>query len=377
MALPSLAEMEAYIRQAAVARGIDPDAAVAIARSEGLSRGTWQSRIMLDYGRERSYGPFQLHVDPRPGKGGMGNDFVRATGLDPSNPAYWKQTIDFGLDQAAKGGWGPWFGRANAEYGGRTGMGLWDGINNGRAAGVSPVANVATQPGAYTAGEYVPPQTYDVATGAPAADPGFTIQPADDPTMTSFGPPAKPNAYQAMMARGMEKEGRSQREMGQVMSQTSGGSGGFKLPNIGALMGGGGGKGGGGGGKSGGGGAPAQTAPVSPSVSPVFEPAAAEAAAAVAPPLSARPIPKPRPQSQNMSLPPMQGPTAPYWGVHADDPEQAQDNAMGFGASFPDDTARLPTPGVTDGMGPRPYDRSKSPTWDINRKRFMPPTRPR
>ena len=37
-------EMEAYIRRAAIARGINPDVALRVARSEGLQPGTWQSR---------------------------------------------------------------------------------------------------------------------------------------------------------------------------------------------------------------------------------------------------------------------------------------------------------------------------------------------
>ena len=132
MQLPSVQEMEAYIRQAALARGIDPDIAVRVARSEGLAPDTWQSNVRLDYGRERSYGPFQLHVAPEGRKPGLGNAFIKATGLDPSDPSNWRQGVDFALDNAAKGGWGPWFG---AKAVGVTGM---EGIRDGKALGVSP-----------------------------------------------------------------------------------------------------------------------------------------------------------------------------------------------------------------------------------------------
>lgn len=162
MQLPSVQEMEAYIRQAAQARGIDPDIAVRVARSEGLRDNTWQSNVTLDYGREQSFGPFQLHVAPKGHRQGMGNEFIAATGLNPADPSTWKQGIDYALDQAATGGWGPWFG---AKAVGITGM---EGINNGKAIGVSPpytagpgrgsVAGYRKQPGAYVAGEYVPPQ---------------------------------------------------------------------------------------------------------------------------------------------------------------------------------------------------------------------------
>lgn len=159
MNLPSAQEMEAYIRQAAQARGIDPDVAVRVARSEGLKDGTWQATGMLDYGRERSYGPFQLHVAPQGYRQGMGNDFLAQTGLDPSDPKNWKQGVDFALDQAAKGGWGPWFG---AKKVGITGMA---GINGGKAIGVTPAYSAGPgrgsmagyrTPGTYSGGEYVP-----------------------------------------------------------------------------------------------------------------------------------------------------------------------------------------------------------------------------
>ncbi|MEY2654460.1 MAG: hypothetical protein RLZZ524_1488 [Pseudomonadota bacterium] len=159
MNLPSAQEMEAYIRQAAQARGIDPDVAVRVARSEGLKDGTWQATGMLDYGRERSYGPFQLHLAPQGYRQGLGNDFYNATKLDPSDPRYWKQGVDFALDTAARDGWGRWFGRKNVN------VGLWDGINGAKAIGVTPsysagpgrgsVAGYRT-PGTYSGGEYVP-----------------------------------------------------------------------------------------------------------------------------------------------------------------------------------------------------------------------------
>lgn len=163
MKLPSVQEMEAYIRQAAAARGINPDIAVRVARSEGLAPDTWQSNVTLKYGREQSYGPFQLHVAPAGYKPGMGNDFVKATGLDPSDPSTWKQGVDFALDNAAKGGWGPWFGAKGV---GITGM---MGIKDGKALGVSPAAQQGAgpgrgtmagyrkQPGQYSGGQYVPP----------------------------------------------------------------------------------------------------------------------------------------------------------------------------------------------------------------------------
>ena len=114
MTLPSVAEMERYIRKSAIARGIDPDIAVRVARSEGLQEGTWQGNSQLGYGRERSYGPFQLHNAPEGARPGMGNDFVKETGLDPADTNNWDEGVDFALDRAKTGGWGPWYGAKNA-----------------------------------------------------------------------------------------------------------------------------------------------------------------------------------------------------------------------------------------------------------------------
>jgi hypothetical protein len=112
MALPSVAEREAFIRAYAVSIGIDPDVAVRVARGEGLAEGVYQSKIQQPYGRERSYGDFQLHVAPHGHTPGLGNAFVSQTKLDPSNPDNWQAVDKFGLDQAKKGGWSPWMGAA-------------------------------------------------------------------------------------------------------------------------------------------------------------------------------------------------------------------------------------------------------------------------
>jgi hypothetical protein len=98
-------DTEAYIRAAAKARGIDPDIAVRVAKSEGLNS------YVGDKGT--SFGPFQLHYKnniPGLSLGGLGDVFTKQTGLDARDPSTVKQQIDFALDQAAKGGWGPWHG---------------------------------------------------------------------------------------------------------------------------------------------------------------------------------------------------------------------------------------------------------------------------
>lgn len=106
---PENAETTAYIRQAAKARGIDPDIALKVAQSEGLG-GAYSG----DQGS--SFGPFQLHYGGVSGtsKGnavpGLGDTFTAKTGLHASDPATTQAQIDFALDYAAKNGWAAWHG---------------------------------------------------------------------------------------------------------------------------------------------------------------------------------------------------------------------------------------------------------------------------
>jgi len=135
--------VESYIRAAAEARGIDPDIAVAVAKREGLAEGVWQSNVRKGDMREPSYGPYQLLV----GDGvnfpkGMGNDFMRDTGLDPRDPTTVKAQIDYVMDKIGETGWSPFYGAKAA------GIDRWDGITNrskepGLAAAVRKTADTA------------------------------------------------------------------------------------------------------------------------------------------------------------------------------------------------------------------------------------------
>ena len=99
-------EAASYIVAAAQKRGIDPNVALRVARSEGLNQYTG------DEGS--SFGPFQLHYGgvAKGGNavGGLGDVFTQRTGLDARDPRTWRQQIDFSLDEAARTGWGPWHG---------------------------------------------------------------------------------------------------------------------------------------------------------------------------------------------------------------------------------------------------------------------------
>lgn len=147
---PTNEEVEGYIAQSAAKRGIDPEVAIRVWRSEGASgdpREGWQSKIVRkDGSREPSYGPYQLYME-----GGLGNEMQEATGLSPSDPRNWQPSVDFALDKAAEGGWGPWAGA--------------------KAIGLDPRAGLG---GAKASGEYSPAgvgQIVPMADEAPAEEP--------------------------------------------------------------------------------------------------------------------------------------------------------------------------------------------------------------
>lgn len=103
-----------YIARAAMARGMDPEIALRVARSEGLHG------YVGDEGS--SFGPFQLHYGNVAGGGnrvgGLGDVFTQQTGLNARDPNTWRYQVDFALDQAAKGGWGPWHGWKGSQWAG-------------------------------------------------------------------------------------------------------------------------------------------------------------------------------------------------------------------------------------------------------------------
>ena len=106
-----------YISQAAEARGIDPNVALRVARSEGLYG------YVGDQGS--SFGPFQLHYGnvAKGGNavGGLGDVFTQRTSLNARDPRTWQQQVDFSLDEAAKSGWGAWHGWKGSERAGLPG----------------------------------------------------------------------------------------------------------------------------------------------------------------------------------------------------------------------------------------------------------------
>ena len=165
--------LETYIRGAAARNGVDPEIAVKVAKSEGLRD------FLGDNGK--SGGAFQLYTG-----GGLGNKFKKETGLDPLDPKNEKATIDYALREAAKGGWGPWYGAA------KVGVGKWDGI--GGAAGTKTASTDAAPASTGTAADGTPAPasiaikgtdtstvTPDVAQTAPAPATGDFLDRLKDP----------------------------------------------------------------------------------------------------------------------------------------------------------------------------------------------------
>jgi len=107
----SATEVERMIRAAAIKRGIDPETAMSVAKSEGFFN--YKSTVP----GEDSTGPFQLYHGAK-GGGGLGTAFKKQTGLDAHDPSTVPQQIDFALDYAKSNGWGAWYGWKGLPYAG-------------------------------------------------------------------------------------------------------------------------------------------------------------------------------------------------------------------------------------------------------------------
>lgn len=118
-------EIEAFVRDAAQRRGINPGIAVQVAKSEG---GVDEPARRGTFATGSSWWPFQLHYGG-PGYeylgnvAGMGNGFTALTGWQPGDPAAWRDSVRYALNRAKASGWGAWYGAAHV------GIGQWDGID--------------------------------------------------------------------------------------------------------------------------------------------------------------------------------------------------------------------------------------------------------
>lgn len=162
-----MTEIEAFIRAYAPTVGIDPDVAVAVAKSEGglndpvrRAGGPAPRSQAAGLGAtENSYGPFQLYVS---GTGaGLGDRAVSA-GINPADPNQWKEGVMFALKEAARKGWGQWYGAANA------GIDRWQGIT-----GKALPKQYGLEPG-----DQPPPSLAGIGPYAPAAGPQGPVEAA-------------------------------------------------------------------------------------------------------------------------------------------------------------------------------------------------------
>ena len=168
------------IRQAAVARGIDPDQAVQVAQSEG------GNNYIGDNGS--SFGPFQLHYGGMASGGnaisGLGDTFTAQTGLHASDPTTIPAQINFALDQASQNGWGAFHGWKGAPYA---------GISSGSKMAASAPKNAAdfsqweSSPAAAPADQVHDFSSWEGASTAPQAAPSVPAPPGSVPTPPQVG----------------------------------------------------------------------------------------------------------------------------------------------------------------------------------------------
>lgn len=122
----SRAEVADYVRQAALARGIDPSVALRVINQESGFNADARNLTA----KEQSYGVMQLNT-----MGGLGADALKA-GIDVRNPAAWRSQVDFGMDVVKRDGWRQWYGARDI------GVGRWDGIGQGGPATTAAMPEV-------------------------------------------------------------------------------------------------------------------------------------------------------------------------------------------------------------------------------------------
>ncbi|MBY0383250.1 MAG: hypothetical protein K2W78_15180 [Xanthobacteraceae bacterium] len=110
----SQTDKEQFIRGEALRQGINPDVALAVAKSEGFGS------YIGDQGS--SFGAFQLHYGGlAPGGNkvpGLGELFTKETGLDARDRSTEREQIRWALSYAAKNGWGDWHGWRGTRFAG-------------------------------------------------------------------------------------------------------------------------------------------------------------------------------------------------------------------------------------------------------------------
>jgi hypothetical protein len=114
-AFGSQQDKEAFIRASALQAGINPDIAMAVARSEGFNSFSGDNNT--------SFGAFQLHVTPGGRGHAVGDEFQKMTGLDPADRANEHEGIMFAMEWVKRHGWHDFHGAGRVGVGDHQGIG--------------------------------------------------------------------------------------------------------------------------------------------------------------------------------------------------------------------------------------------------------------
>lgn len=202
---------EMLARKAAERHGVDWNIAKKVIGSEGGFNGWIQSNVKDKRGvREPSYGPMQFLV----GGGdtgfpeGLGNRFIEATGMHPSDPKAAEKYFDFGFKEVSQRGWGQWYGAK------KVGVGNWDGI--GKRAPVTPDATASAGAGA-NAQSFKTQATANAGTGVEATAKPFA--PLTPDYLSSFFQKIAPSGGTEVV----ENQTALDRVLGAALTMTGGG----------------------------------------------------------------------------------------------------------------------------------------------------------
>ena len=144
---------EGIARSAAKKWGVDDNLFVKTLEMEGGLNDWIQSKVKKNGVREPSYGPGQFLI----GGGntgfpeGLGNRFIKDTGLDPRDPSNAGPYFDYMAKEVSQRGWGQWYG---AKAAGITGM---MGVGGRPVGGRSPMLDQVQGGTKYTPGS---PEAY-------------------------------------------------------------------------------------------------------------------------------------------------------------------------------------------------------------------------
>jgi hypothetical protein len=143
---------------------------------------------------------------------GLGNVFTETTGYNARDPNTVPQQVDFAMQKAAEGGWGPWHGAA------KVGMGEWEGIKPDTSAGVGYIKPVSPLEPQYAtkSGVTYPGSSDPSAIGTGKIGMSF-IPKADDQAPVSTGGDTAPDTPAPVVVANLPNYG-----LGQAFAQALG-----------------------------------------------------------------------------------------------------------------------------------------------------------